>query len=231
MRSVSSAHFTVYFDSAYPPAGVMNDLESLHAKLLLDLLNFAPWAQNKKIDVFIYKDAATYRSRTGVTQWAGGHVDVARRAIHMFSGPHFRRVMAHEMAHLFLQDFFKERDATPPAWLNEGLACLMEWDYGMETPQHMPASKRSRDAEPLESLFRFDYHHEVRPSDAMADWYGQSYSVVRFMLRRFQPRPFFVFCQALRDGTSMDPALLRAYGLQMANTATLERLWKENLIE
>jgi hypothetical protein len=230
LKEVSSPHFVVQYQSAYPPAGILNDLESLHVKLMLDLNDFVPWAQTEKVHVVLYKDAETYRRETGIRAWAGGHVVLAQRRVYTFESEDFRRVMAHELAHLFLEDFFARKNARPPSWLTEGIATLMERDYGVERSQRLHDAAYADQMEPLAGFFAFDYHHQDRDAEAMSLWYRQAYSVVRFLMRLSSVQ-FFLFCSALRDGKTLDQSLALAYGVQVWDVPSLETLWRRSLTE
>jgi hypothetical protein len=224
---VRSKHFRVHHESPYAPAGVLNTLEGLRAKLLLNLVAFAPWAKESVVDVYLYKDAASYQSRTGMAPWVGGHVDVARREVHVFEGDQLQRVLAHEMAHLFFDDFFVAKETHPPTWLNEGVARWMEEDYGADSSgddRHFASHY-----EPLNDFFLFSYHHSQRTSQQVSLWYSQASSLVRFLNRRFAAHQFVRFCELLRDGSPLEKAVPAAYGLNVPDVAALERLWRENL--
>jgi hypothetical protein len=230
-RSVQSSHFILYHESAYAPVGILGTLEGLHAKLLLDLQPFAPGQE--KIKVFVYADGASYVAKTGIPAWSAAFANPETREIHCHEDPALQRILAHEMSHLLFMPYFKDA-ARPPAWLNEGLAKAMEYSYGQsEDTRHMNSAVFSRGgAAPLSQLMSFDYHDDPASSPrAMSLWYEQSASVTGYLLRRFPQSQFVAFCDALRKGKSADEALKAAYGFQVPDTATLERLWRESLSE
>ncbi len=231
-QEVSSRHFRVLHESAYAPAGVLNTLESLRAKLLLDLALFAPWAREGTIRVTLYRTPEEYRRRTGAPPWAAAHVDVKERRVFVYESGDFARTMAHEMAHLLFEDFFVSKGARPPAWLNEGVATLMEWDYGLEGEE--AAGRRALAEEEMPPLAEFleGPAPSAEPGGPAASlWYRQASGVVRLLMRDLPQTQFFSFCGRLRDGEPLDAALKGAYGLQVPDVAALERLWRESLRE
>jgi len=229
LRRIDSPHFIVYYESSYPPAGLLNDLEGLHVKLLMDLNDFVPWASEEKITVTVFSDPQSYKRNTGVMEWAGGHVLLAERKIFVYESDNFRRVMAHEMAHLFLEDFFARKKSKAPSWLTEGVATTMEWDYGLEASRPLEQARFLDEMEPLEDFLRFDYHQHARPAESISLWYRQAYSLVRFMMRRFSPVQFFHFCGHVADGKTVDQSLALAYGVQMWDVPSLEKIWREHV--
>ncbi len=228
-RRVDSTHFRLSHEVAFAPAGILNNLEGLHAKLLLDLGAFSPWASREPIDIFLYKDAASYAAHTGVHAWASAHYNPQFRSIFGYPSADLTRVLAHELGHLFFTSYFFEKKTVPPLWLNEGVATLMEWDYGLEGEEGAMDRNLSRaGTAPLETFMKSGYSGMSDSREASL-WYMQAQSVTRFLMRRFSRAQFFTFCEALRAKKTLDDSLRAAYGFAVPDTAALERLWKESL--
>ncbi len=232
-RFIETAHFILYHEAVYAPVGITGMLEGLHAKLLLDLQDVAPWAAREKIRVFVYADAASYASKTGIPEWAAAFAVPESRQIHCYESPHLQRILSHEMTHLFFTPFFSDSGAVSPAWLNEGIAKMMEWNYGQEEDTAlMDHESFSKGSLGLAEIFAFDYHHSSSvPPDFLNLWYQQSVSVTAYLMHRLPRSRFPVFCASLRSGKSADDALREAYGNQVTDVAALERLWRESLGE
>ena len=128
-KVVRSTHFVLYYEDPLAPAGVLNTLEGLHAKLLLDLGVFSPWAYQESIRVYLYKDGKSYAEHTGMNPWAVAHINVQKKTIYGHADSDFQRVLAHELGHLFFSQYFLAKSVAPPLWLNEGVATMMEWRY------------------------------------------------------------------------------------------------------
>ncbi|HOW28229.1 MAG TPA: hypothetical protein PK876_06985 [Elusimicrobiota bacterium] len=230
MKEFSTAHFVAQHESYYPPAGIANVLEELHGKLLMDLAPFAPWAQSGTIRVSLYKSPDSYRQATGAAPWVGGHIDVSQRKIFTFESPDFQRTMSHELAHLLFEDYFLSQNQQAPLWLNEGVASLMESDYGGSDDLDDEDALLRYHPIPMDEFFRFNYHTSAPTGPEVLKWYAQARSVTAFLMRRFSQGQFVTFCDSLRGGADTGTALKRAYYLQIPDSATLERLWRDSLI-
>lgn len=232
-RFIETSHFRLYHESNFAPVGMTGLLEGLYATLSLELGDFATWNPGEKLRVFVYRDAASYVDKTGIPAWSAAFADPTSLQVHCYESAHLARIMAHEMAHLFLTPYFMEKGVTPPVWLNEGVAKMMEWNYGQgEETGHLNRTVFSRGlATPLPDMMTFDYHHGGSTSDGLSLWYQQSASVTAYLMRRFPRAQFVRFCSALREGKTTDQALQEAYGFQVPDVAALERLWRGSLSE
>ncbi len=230
-RVVSSTHFRLHHEDSFAPVGVLNTLEGLHAKLFLDLGDFSPWANQEPIHVFLYKDAASYAAHTGMPSWAVAHINVQMKTVYGHPAPDLQRVLAHELGHLFFTQFFLVKSTAPPLWLNEGVATLMEWQYGLEADQKaMDRRLLSEGRIPFVEFLSSNYAQAGEgDGERVGLWYNQAQSVTRFLMRGFSRAQFLRFCQELRLGRSLDESLHAAYGLAVPNTASLERLWRDSL--
>jgi hypothetical protein len=229
-RTVVSSHFIIHHENQFAPAGITGTLEGLRAKLLLDLRPLCPWAQNEPVHVFLYADADSYRSRAGANAWAGGHIAVAQRAIFVYEKDDLSRTLAHELGHLYFEKFFEGGKSGPPLWLNEGVATLMEWDYGLEKQASGVNRYVLRGPPiPLEEFMAFDYHDRGGDSDVVSLWYAQASTVARYLLRGFSARQFMLFCASLKDGRPVEKALRSGYDNLIPDAPTLDRLWRESL--
>jgi hypothetical protein len=232
-RMLSTAHFKVYHEDPFVPAGILGTLEGLYAKISLELGPFAPWAADQGVTVYLYRDAESYHQNPEAPRWSVAYVSYADRRVHVYPDPDFQRNMAHELAHLFFTSFFYEKQQWPPVWLNEGVARLMEWDYGLSGEDvHVRRSLTRTEAMPLPDLFAAAYQHNGdQSSRGVSLYYSQSYSVTKFLMRRFSQAQFITFCGALRDKKSVDEGLKAAYGFLVPDTVALERLWRDSLGE
>jgi len=240
LHRIASEHFTIHSEAFYPPEGLLNDLEGVNAKVARDLILFAPWAKDAHIDLYLYRSSDSYRTQTGAKSWNTGHVDFSRRAIYTFQSDQLRRVLAHELAHLFFDDFFLSASSSPaagasprpaPLWLTEGVAVNMEWDYGMDRDDPFVQARAKARLLPLRDFLSFDYHQDAHENRMVSDWYVQAYSLVHFLMRRYPGLLFFTFCDGLRQGAPVDEALRRAYGPIFPDLSALERRWRESLGE
>ncbi|MBK8574844.1 MAG: hypothetical protein IPN90_03880 [Elusimicrobia bacterium] len=143
----------------------------------------------------------------------------------------FQRVLAHELGHLFFTQFFLAKSTAPPLWLNEGVATMMEWQYGLEGDQKaMDRQLLISGTIPMDQFLAFNYAHAgVADGEGVGLWYNQAQSLTRYLMRGFSQAQFLTFCEGLRAGRTLDESLRSAYGLTIPNVATLDRLWRERL--
>ena len=117
-RVVRSSHFVLHYEDQMAPAGVLNTLEGLHAKLLLDLGAFSPWAYRVSIHVYLYRDGESYATNTGMNPWTAAHINILKKTVYGHSSSEFQRIFAHELGPLFFSQFFLAKSVVPPLWLN-----------------------------------------------------------------------------------------------------------------
>ena len=126
--------------------------------------------------------------------------------------------LAHELTHVVLADRFAA--APLPRWVDEGIAILAD-----------PAEKQRRHQNDFETALaaraEFRLHELVSLADypAAGRWgtfYGQSASLVRYLVDAADERQFIAFVEASLD-RGYDDALRQVYGLGVAE---LERRWR-----
>ncbi|HVA44981.1 MAG TPA: hypothetical protein VNH11_01225 [Pirellulales bacterium] len=130
--------------------------------------------------------------------------------------------LAHELTHVVLADHFADRCL--PAWADEGMAVLADSDSKQGAHQRDLRTAHSRgSAFRLVELFALEGY----PSpDRQAAFYGQSASLVRYLVARGSPHQFTRFMStAAADG--YDAAVRTIYGLQ--GIADLERRWLQDV--
>jgi hypothetical protein len=131
------------------------------------------------------------------------------------------KALAHELAHLVLADRFSGREL--PRWIDEGVAVLAD-----------PPEKRARHLQTfhealcrgahfrLLELFALD---DYPPADRWGTFYGQSASLVDYLVDQTGPERFVEFVElALAQG--YEQALRQTQGLGIAE---LERRWQQNV--
>ncbi len=131
------------------------------------------------------------------------------------------RTVAHELTHLITHQLADNPYRQIPAWLNEGLSMYAEGDlYG--------EYKRA-----LENAIRQDRLFSVkqmttmpgRPEDVIL-LYGQSHSLVKFLIERYGPDKMRQLLAAYKEGTTDDDALRRVYGFDRDG---LYAQWRQSL--
>ena len=184
-------------------------------------------AWRPKCDIILHGTAAAYRSAVpGGGQTLGSSViDVANDAvvtrridIRADQPGWFDGVLAHELTHLVLADLFP--GGRVPAWADEGMAMLA--DPAGKQDAHLRdlwlAQSQRGTFRLVELLAMQDY-----PSpDRQAAFYGQSVSIVQYLVERGTPAQFVQF---VRTGAERgyEQALRDTY--RFNGVAELERHW------
>lgn len=232
-RQSQTPHFVVNHQDSWLPAGFTMGAERVHSRLRMDLGMFSPWMAKEKINLYVYRDHASYLAgEFAPPKWSNGLAVYDRKAVVMPSMKDSRKllsIMAHETTHLLFDSYWHEVHRTPPAWINEGLAMLEE----AESPERPETSvwyqqmtvvdpKRFPD---LATFFGItptkDLHND---NTAVGEWYIQAYSVTHFLLRKHSRLQFKSLCSQLRDGKPIADALWLTY--RYKKVTDLDKKWR-----
>lgn len=188
-------------------------------------------AWQPKCDLVLHATSAAYlRAVPGGEQTAGcGLIEtqggkVVRRRIDLRAdrAGWYDAALAHELTHVVLADLFP--DGAVPAWADEGMAVLA--DPSPKQNLHLRdlhLARQQRATFRLVELFALEGYPAA---DRHATFYGQSASVVRFLVARGTPEQFARFVRTASD-EGHDRALREIYGMQ--GVAELERRWLRHL--
>ena len=126
-------------------------------------------------------------------------------------------MIVHESAHLMLAQSLNFGGRSIPSWLNEGFASYVE-------PGSLPYSGQSLSSSgrPLSAMSAVS----GTPED-IEYFYLKSESVVAYLVEEYGSRSFQKFLSGLREGSSVDEALLSAYGF---DTDGLDSKWANSNI-
>jgi hypothetical protein len=144
-----------------------------------------------------------------------GLVLLTVKPVHPSSSHDLNEVFRHELAHVALEDAVGGRPV--PRWFNEGFG---ETSYvRLQTLWTATVSDTLLTLPQMERSFPAD---ENQANIA----YAQAADVVRFLVRREEEHRFRGLVSRLRDGETMDSALLNSYG---EDAAALESEWREEV--
>jgi len=130
------------------------------------------------------------------------------------------QVFRHELAHVALEDAVSGR--TIPRWFNEGFAVMASGETSFVRLQTLWTATLSDNLLTLGQLDRTFPSDENQAGIA----YAEAADVVRFLVRREDKHRFRGLVSRLRDGETMDSALLNSYGEE---ASTLESEWREDV--
>jgi hypothetical protein len=211
----------------------VQDTERLRRELAEQWLgdDGAPDAWRPKCDILLHTTPAAYlRSVPGGEQTVGSSVIdtdggrvVGRRVDLRADRPGWlKTALAHELTHVVLADRFP--DGRLPAWADEGMAVLADTHTKQDAhSRDLRAAQSQRRAFRLVELFALNGYPS---SDRQAAFYGQSASLVRYLIGQGTPAQFVRFVRAADMG-GYETAVRDIYGLP--GVRELERRWLQHL--
>lgn len=149
-----------------------------------------------------------------------GLVLLTIKPVHPNSQHNLAEVFRHELAHVALEDAVGGRAI--PRWFNEGFAVMASGETSFVRMHTLWTATLS---DSLLTLSQLERSFPSNESDADIA-YAQAADVVRFLVRREEHHRFRGLISRLRDGETMDSALLNSYGEE---TAALETEWRDDV--
>jgi hypothetical protein len=194
-------------------------VDRLQAEMGIELQN--------TVQFYIYDDYDDMRQALlSVQDWAGAAAFDEYNIILMGVPPNIAdtwgvKTVSHELAHLVIGQFGRSCvGGRRPNWLDEGLAVYAEGEPQADVVATIEDGVRDNSFEPLRSLTGPFSAHGTEAGIA----YGQSYSVVDFMLNSYGQEKMQQLILLLAAGEGYDEALTAVYGFNMDG---LELAWRE----
>lgn len=191
---------------------------------LARLENDAGLQPDKLIHLYIYantddmKDAILYEP-----SWTGGMAfsehDIVIIGISQRDLEWGRTTIAHELTHVLVGHLTFSCLGDVPTWLNEGLAVYSEGGLNSNSANQLNEAISSDQLLTVRSLS--GGFSEV-PSRAYLS-YSQSYSIVKYLIDTYGQDKMNSLLITLRDGTTIDDALMKIYGFDVEG---LEEAWR-----
>jgi hypothetical protein len=216
-------HFTIHHESPGSSPADDSRIEMIYEALHPTLWPLVPWMTQTKIDVYLYSSRESFlKGRFNPPPWSGGLMSDAQgeKVLAIFA-PMDTAVTAHELTHLYFHTYFDEKPMSPPAWLDEGLAVMLQ-DEALTPPDPREKGPVLKGSIPMKDFMRSRPAQDT-PSAAVTFWYLQAHSVVRFLRRGHIESSFTEFCRKIRDGSDAETALHDVYGY--ANLDAFEQDW------
>ncbi|MFH1088115.1 MAG: peptidase MA family metallohydrolase [Chloroflexota bacterium] len=185
-------------------------------------------AYSRETKVYIYGSGADLRgAMVFPREWTGGRAEPQHGIVMLGVPPEQldwgKRALAHEFTHLVVHQLtFGPYAASLPTWLDEGLAVFHE---GAPDAYYEPVVKKAAGDGSLISLRSLSSPLSAKTGLAILS-YAQSYNVVDFLMRNYGAGKISRLLAVLRDGSTIDEALLQAYGF---NQTDLDSSWQESL--
>lgn len=208
--------------------------EALRRQLQETWIGTAGHAWSPRCDIVVHSRVAGYVRQLGAgSQQSSGcaTIDVERgqvvkRRIDLRADADDWLISAlpHELTHVILADKFADRQI--PRWADEGIAILAE-------PVSRQAIRRAAMQRAVTRAGRFGAAEllslrEYPASDRRDAFYGQSASLVAYLIERDSPARFLEFLQ-LGQKQGFEPALVEVY--QIRSLAELDARWRPQLLD
>jgi len=130
-----------------------------------------------------------------------------------------RTAIVHELTHVLVGHLTFSCLGAVPTWLNEGLAVYSEGDLDPASEDQLNEAIRDDQLLTVRSLS--GGFSEV-PSKANLS-YSQSYSIVKYLVETYGQDKMNLLLISLRDGTTIDDALMKVYGFDVEG---LDDAWR-----
>ena len=221
-KSITDDHLRLHWysgDNAFA-----QDLLTTATDGLARLKNDTGLAPDQPIDLYIY--ANTFDMREAILYepgWTGGLAfpehNIVIIGISETDLDWGRKAEVHELTHVLVGHLTFSCLGGVPTWLNEGLAVYSEGELDSGSQSQLDAAIRDNTLLSVRSLS--SGFSEV-PDKAYLS-YSQSYSIVKFLIETYGQGEMTTLLTTLRDGASIDEALLKVHGF---NVEGLEDEWR-----
>ena len=182
---------------------------------------------NEPIDIYIYpsyddlREAILFES-----SWTGGRAfpdhNIVILGVSGGDDEWDKDTVVHELTHVLVGHLTFSCLGFVPQWLNEGLAVYSE---GPLDPQFNEPLQQAIQENSLLSVRSISNSFTELPERVNLP-YGQSYSLVNFLIETYGQDKMNSLLMDLRDGTPVDDALMQTYGF---NIEGLEDAWRASI--
>ena len=132
-------------------------------------------------------------------------------------------IMRHELAHIVVRQAVKGPFGNLPAWLDEGTAMYAQ--SGLLSNEKRALESAVEDDDVL-SLRAMSSASLGRTSVNVSLFYGQSWSVVSFLIDQYGETKFADLFATFKEGSTVDKAFQQVYGFELDG---LENAWRESV--
>jgi hypothetical protein len=132
-------------------------------------------------------------------------------------------ILRHELAHIVVRQAVKGPFGQVPAWLDEGTAVYAQSEPLLGEESALDMAIRSNDVLSLRSMTSGSL---ARSDTNVSLFYGQSWSIVSFLIETYGSEDFALLFATLKEGNTIDNALLEVYGFDRDG---LENAWRESV--
>ena len=132
-------------------------------------------------------------------------------------------LLPHEMTHLIFRDYVGFTGEIP-LWLDEGVAQWMEPRKRELVKTAVARIAQQGKLLSVAQMMSLDIRTN-EDSGFVEAYYVQAVSLISFLVTKYGPTKFANFCRQLRDGKSVEEALIFAYPTSVRSLEELEGKW------
>jgi hypothetical protein len=190
-----------------------------------------PLTLNAPLDVYVYSNADDLQGALflGGKQWVGGHADPALGVVMVAIAPNpaqgieMDTKIPHELAHVMLYRSLGGSYNRLPAWLNEGIASMVELYPMADYANALKLASQNNSLMPFADLCA------SFPSDAGRAYlaYAQSQSFIRYLRDTYGIPGLTALTKAYADGLDCELGATRAFGVPLTQ---LDTRWRESVL-
>ena len=257
-KELSGDHFRIYYTGEEKFAKDVSRSAEKYYKTIAVGIGYPRydefWTWDKRVKIYIFPDHDSYIKASGMPAWSHGMADYTKKEImsYLWSEMFLDSILPHEIAHLIFRDFVGFTGQIP-LWLDEGVA---QWAEEKKRAEVAMVAKQFYQEDKLLTMddlmklditrftdtnmvhFRPTITKSGKPATIILDtnalistYYLVSVSLIDFLIKRYGSDRFAEFCRQLRDGKSIEEALVFAYPTNITNLGDLEKKWREYLAQ
>jgi len=228
-------HFVIYYKRSKSFARkTLVEAEKYYTRIAHDLgysRRSQFWNWDNRVKIYIFSNSKSYKKHVesmGYAEWSIGYADYEKKEIVSYqkSKGFLDQTLPHEITHLMFRDFMGTKNI--PIWIDEGIAQLQEKGSKELVRQKIKKALKSHAPIPMDRMLFLNIS-EINNEHIVDFYYLQAISMIDFMIERFGPDRFSIFCRQLRDGKDIDNALQFAFPKVIRSADELQAAWLEYL--
>lgn len=193
-----------------------DELHQSAVKSLADLATVTGLRTARPIDLYIYRNTDDMRDAVLYEPgWTGGLAYADHNIVIIGISPDQmdwgKRTQAHELTHVLVGQLTFSCLSDIPTWLQEGLAVYGEGGPDEPSRQLFDQALKDNMLLPVRSLSG-GFSEDPAKADVS---YTQSYSLVKFLIDKYQQAKMIDLLDTLRNGTTVEEALQKVYGFDI----------------
>ncbi len=235
MREMRSEHFVIYYDEGVSQdyARKIRDIcEKFYWRITkeFNLVRNKLWTWSNRAEVYIAKDQDGYMDSFECPPWSAACTDYHGKIIYTYlNQARMKATIAHELAHIIFREYVGYGNL--PLWLDEGMASYIEnLIAGSELNIYLSVLKQkihNNDYILFKDISEIDYYSlSQKSAQEVSLFYLESFSIVKFLVKRYGRSDFGTFLFYLKRGDNLNSAVSKAF-TSASSFDDLEKPWKK----